>query len=123
MRLRKLVVDGATYHFGVTHEHHVLPPPERAGARGRCREIFTAYLDEHRKAPLRIRFSDAQGRNAGYPERGVVWLSSGASLNLNTPGAAAQLVRRALALGWTPETARRPFVIEDGFSTVFSTDD
>lgn len=111
-KLRRIVVDGADYLFGRRHRHDAASPPEQL-----CQEIFTAYLEGHKRSPLRVWFTAGPGRGAGYPERGVVWLATpGGWLNLNTPGEAANVIRRARASGWDPVNGRGPFVIEDGFA-------
>ena len=113
-RLRRLVIDGRTYVWNVRHVHH--EPPHPSGD-GRCREVFTAYLEGRKATPLRIAFTDGAGRHAGYPERGVVWTSDDRdAANLNTPSVARRLIERARALGWQPETMRAPWVVDDGFA-------
>jgi hypothetical protein len=117
-RLRRLVLHGSTYLWKVEHTHHVLPPPppSRVG-EGRCREVFTAYLEGRKASPLRIAFDDGAGHHAGYPARGVVWTSRAGEddANLNTPRIARLLIERALAAGWRPEESRSPWKVDDGF--------
>jgi hypothetical protein len=106
--MRRIVVNGAEYLFGVSHRHP---------SNGRCEEIFTAYLADHKRSPLRIRFTGAPGYEAGYPSRGVVGRTDpDASLNLNTPGVAASIIRRARELGWDPVSGATAFIIADGFA-------
>lgn len=112
--LRRLVVDGVTYRWKVEHAHHVLPPPERVGSRGRCAEVFTAFVEGHRSAALLVRFIDGKGRGAGYPQAGVVWTGS-LEANLNLPSIARRLIALGRAAGWSPETGRRGLEVVDGF--------
>jgi len=44
--LRRLVLGAYTYLGKVEHKHHVLPLPTAGECReGRCREVFSAFLD------------------------------------------------------------------------------
>lgn len=116
--LRKIVVDGETYLWKVQHEHKVLPPvPPRPPGAGGCREVFTAFLADHRTSPLRIRFPDGPGQSSGYPAAGVVWTSgpAGITANLNTPRIAAELIRLARGRGWNPVQSSSPLIVDDGF--------
>lgn len=109
--LRALRVDGERYLWKVEHSHF--------GAR-RCRETFTAFAEGRKASPIRVRFDDdsREGRHAGYPEKGVVWTSREPkrSANLNTPRVAAKLVREGRRHGWSPETSKTPFVVDEGFA-------
>lgn len=110
--LRRLVVGGVDYRWRVAHAHNVLPPA--APGRGRCCEVFTAFVEGHRTAPLIVRFFDGPHRGAGYPQAGVVWAGS-LEANLNLPSIARRLITLARAEGWSPETGRRGLEIADGF--------
>lgn len=114
--LRRLVVDGVVYRWKVEHAHHVLPPSPALA--GRCCEVFTAYVDGRRAAPLRVRFCDGAGQQAGYPSAGVVWTSAPPHLeaNLNLPSIARRLIALARAAGWSPEQDRGGLEIADGFA-------
>jgi hypothetical protein len=114
--LRRLVLDEGHCLWKVSHAHDVLPPPEPGdGREGRCREVFTAFLDGHPRAPLRVFFTEAAGCRAGYPESGVVWTATHRA-NLHEPFVARRLVELGRASGWSPRGAVRPFVVEGGFA-------
>lgn len=110
--LRTLVVDDLRYLWKVEHGHVDL-----AGQRT-CREVFSAFREGYKAAPLRIEFTGGTIDQAGYPEKGVVWTTDEPrrTANLNTPSIAAALVREGLRRGWSPERLRRPFVLADGFA-------
>jgi hypothetical protein len=109
--MRKLVVGGVTYLWRTTHRHRRAPDPRP------CEDLFTAYLPDHPRAPLRVRFTWSHDGGPGYPgEAGVVVAGSGAVWNLNLPSTARALIEAGLARGWTPATAQRPFEIADGWA-------
>jgi hypothetical protein len=114
--MRRLVVGDATYLWRVSHRHHVVEL-EGGGRRG-CQEVFSAYLDGHPRAPLRVVFSDSLAGGREPIERAGVVAARGDPdqvVNLHEPAVARALVDLALARGWNPRTARRAFVIENGF--------
>ncbi len=114
--LRRLVIGSASYLWKVEHRHNVLDaPPAGAPRGGRCREVFTAFVEGHKRAPLRVWFTDGEGENAGYPEAGVVWTAR-QSVNLNEPRVARRVIEHALDAGWAPTVRAKPFVIENGFA-------
>lgn len=106
--LRKLVLGEAIYLWGVSHQHN------HGSHEHGCRELFTAYREGQKAAPLRIFFSE---EDAARLAAGVV--SSGAGngvTNLNEPGTARALIEAAVVAGWAPLEARTPFVVEDGLA-------
>jgi hypothetical protein len=115
--LRTLVVDDVRYLWKVEHRH-VMIADQRT-----CREVFSAFREGHKAAPLRIEFTSSAVDQAGYPEKGVVWTTDEPSrtANLNTPAIAATLVREGLRRGWKPESERRPFVLAEGFAWLRAT--
>jgi hypothetical protein len=114
-KLRRVVVDGATYLFSTRHRH--IRVEGASGIGRRCEQHFTAYLAGIKASPLRMIFTEDETCKAGYPESGVVWTVSGDfTLNLNTPSAAAAIIRAARASIWDPEHSASPTVIEDGFA-------
>jgi len=117
MSMRKLIIEGRRYLWGVSHKHHVLPAESPDGVPG-CREVFTAYLEGWKATPLRVQFSAAKHHQVGHPAAGEVWVSKAPKVywNLNTPGIATGLIKHALANGWQPDKQSRPTVIEDGFA-------
>jgi hypothetical protein len=112
---RRLSFDGARFGWRVIHEHHVLP--ESPPLQGRCREVLVAAPEDRRASVLRLEFPDGPGREAGYPEAGVVWLSSGSRLeaNLNLPRMARAAIEVALQSGWKP-WGPRGWTTLDGWS-------
>ena len=117
-KMRRLVVDGVTYLWIISHKHNVLPTMEPPTCR--CREVLTAYREGFKSSPLKVRFTGGPGVDAGYPESGTVhvWGPPNQSYNLNTPGLAAIIIRRAIAMGWTPDSSRQPFELEDGLRLI-----
>ncbi|MBK8169993.1 MAG: hypothetical protein IPK60_06580 [Sandaracinaceae bacterium] len=107
--IRKLVIGDSVYLWGVAHQHNHGHHHEQG-----CREIFTAYLEGQKAAPLRIWFSeeDATRMAAGVVADGA----AGPLTNLNEPKTARRLIDAARVAGWTPESARTPFVVEDGLA-------
>src|SRR4051812_21386228 len=78
---RRLSFDEARFGWRVIHEHNVLP--ESPPCEGRCREVLVARPEDRRASVLRLEFADGPDRNAGYPQAGVVWFSSGSKLEAN----------------------------------------
>ncbi len=112
--MRKLVLGGATYLWRVTHRHHV-------EAGGACQELFTAYLDGHPRAPLRVRFTEGASHGAEYVRRaGLVQAYDDAlpTWNLNQPATARAVIERGLAQGWAPAGTPRALDIGDGWSFI-----
>jgi hypothetical protein len=115
-RLRRIVIGTTTFLWKVEHAHHVLAPPVPGeGREGRCREVFTAFLDGDKRTPLRVWFTDAADRHAGYPEAGCLWAGE-LRVNLNEPGVARRVIELGLAQGWRSTAAKGEFVVEDGFA-------
>jgi hypothetical protein len=117
--MRRLSIGGETYLWRVLHRH--VPDPAATEGR-RCEEVLTVYRDGFKKAPLRIVFGAGEGRDAGYPEAGVVTIYGPPpeSFNLNQPGIVSAVIDRAIELGWSPEREYRPHIVEDGFDLVRS---
>jgi hypothetical protein len=82
--MRRISIAGVRYLWSVEHAHD---------AAGACSEVFTAYLEGKKAAPVRVRFASRGGWHAGYP------------------------AERARSAGWSPETAREPCLL-DGLETV-----
>ena len=98
-RLRRLVLGASTYLWKVEHLHHVLAPPTPGERReGRCREVFTAFVEGNKRAPLRVWFTDGEAEHAGYPEAGCVWRAH-QRVNLNEPGVARRVIELGHAQG------------------------
>ena len=107
--MRRLTLADGVYLWRVTHRH--LP----------CAEVFTAYLEGHPRAPLRVLFAEGPGVGREPIGRsGIVvdYRTELASWNLNEPGTARALVEHARRSGWAPATDRRPHVVSDGFAVL-----
>jgi hypothetical protein len=105
---RRLVIDGEVYLWRVTHRHRP------------CAELFTAYLQDHSRAPIRASFAAGAERGQEYIERhGVVteYKDGGGWWNLNSPRIARALIERARRHGWLPESAKRPLEL-DGWQLI-----
>lgn len=117
------MVDGENYFWYRRHFHR--KPYELSP----CVEIFTVYLQDAKRGPLRIHFKEDDNKlradsdgiwHAGYPQSGVLWLSlpdsaESAEFNLNRPKVAAALIRLARETHWNPTAANGPLEIEKGF--------
>jgi hypothetical protein len=83
--------------------------------------VLVARLFPRGGRALRIEFTDGPDCHAGYPQAGVVWLSTpspgapGPSANLNLPRMARAAIEVSLARGWDPRRARHVTVL-DGWS-------
>jgi hypothetical protein len=92
------------------------------GGPRRFRSTFTAYLAERKQGQLIVTFvtwEDDHDYTGNPLRRGfTVTRQDGepVGLNLNEPQLARQIILYALAHGWTPETMRTPFRIEDGLA-------
>ena len=79
--------------------------------------VLTAYLADKKLAPLLMSFTTWDDAIAGNPLK-TGWRFELMSVNLNRPRFVAELIRAARSRGWTPETARRPFTIDDGLAVL-----
>jgi hypothetical protein len=79
--------------------------------------LLTAYLADKKLAPLLMSFTTWDDAIAGNPLN-TGWRVELTSVNLNRPRFVAELIRAARKRGWTPETARRPFAIDDGLAVL-----
>lgn len=124
-KMRRIVVDGRTFLWTTTHRHSKSP--------GECAEVFTAFLEDHKRSPLRIVFDERDGLCAGYPQAGLVWLPgpqtaegtpspATAELDLNLPSTAETLIRHALDLGWVPDATQKPYELNGGKDLVLQCD-
>lgn len=105
-KTRRIVVDSVEYRWGVR------------GSRarfGRAAVSFTAYLADTTSSPLHVDFVDAPGVMVGEPCRGWI-VMGGVTHDLDSPRVAAELIRLALARGWTPARPRCPFEHGDGIA-------
>lgn len=106
--LRKLVLGEDIYLWGVSHQHN------HGSHEHGCREVFTAYREGQKAAPLRVFFDEESA------PRGAAGIVSGGHggdvMNLNQPGTARALIEAALVAGWAPFEAKSPFVVEDGLA-------
>lgn len=112
--LRTLRIDTDVFFWRVRHIHEFPAPDTR-----RCIEVFSAYLDRCKRAPLRIRFPEAELQGSGFPlQKGVIVDSHEPSwsMNLNRPAAARLLVRLGLVEGWAPRSQGRELLVPDGFA-------
>jgi hypothetical protein len=113
-KLRTLVVDNVTYLWQfIPGTGRSEDPPEFFAL-----ERFTAYLAGYRNSRVDVFFKTWAGGRLPAP------LCCGSpvdlddpktgGVNLHTPQWAAALIRAAHRKGWKPDTARQPFVIENG---------
>ena len=113
-KLRNLNVDGRTYLWRVHHRHEA----RCEDGELRCIEVFTAFLREHERRPVRILFPATDQHGPGYPgESGVVvdYRNPSRSINLNRPRLARLLIELALDAGWSPGESPGEFVVPNGF--------
>lgn len=110
---RKIVVDGVTYGWRVTHQH---PMPPVDDAERNCVEQFTAFREGTTGAQLRIRFAADESAGPGYiHQHGVVhFYTKKMIVNLHRPRVAAALIHAAVGLGWN----FRALKVDDGFGFV-----
>ena len=79
--------------------------------------LLTAYLADKKLAPLLMSFTTWDDAIAGSPLN-TGWPFELMSVNLNRPRFVAELIRAARNRGWRPETARRPFTVDDGLAVL-----
>ena len=130
--LRKITIDGNLFLWNRKHVHG--KDNEGKG----CTEKVTIYLEGFKQAPLYLFFNESDNTLVmddpekerwciGYPESGVIWLSTykpplppgqvyspeeqqTAELNLNRPAAIETLIRYYQSNGWDPRKSVKPFV-------------
>ncbi|WUW25757.1 hypothetical protein OG521_35360 [Streptomyces sp. NBC_01463] len=95
-KARRLVADGTTFHWKVSHRHR--------GEDGRtldCREVLAVYPAEERGG-LEVTFRAGPGRLVpeAYVPSGAVGMGEGGFLNLHEPGTSRALLDEALLRGW-----------------------
>ncbi|MFJ1864012.1 hypothetical protein ACIOD1_05225 [Streptomyces sp. NPDC088097] len=101
--VRRLVVEGRTFHWSVRHVHHVRNPDGSLT----CHDTLNLRLPPH-GGRLRVVFPWGRGRILP----GVGWVPGAAgavppgervAVNLHEPGTARAVVDRLLEDGWDPE--------------------
>jgi len=80
--------------------------------------LLTAYLADKKLAPLLMSFTTWDDAVAGNPLNTGWRPERRMSVNLNRPRFVAELIRAARNRGWRPESARRPFTIDDGLAVL-----
>ncbi|GAO08245.1 hypothetical protein TPA0598_03_07060 [Streptomyces lydicamycinicus] len=98
---RRLVVDGKTFLWSLSHHHRALGNGRYEG----CCEILVIRLFRAR-GRLRISFEEGPGRLVpdGYlMHSGAVGTTEGGFLNLHEPGTARALLDVAVTKGWCPD--------------------
>lgn len=114
-KFRQLVIDGKAYLWRYAPGYIKTDDPANPW---RCRDLFTAYLQNAKRCPLQIYFNTWEDAVVGGPLRtgGSLQVDSSeiSGINLHTPGDASRLIRQALDSGWEPARGFQPFVIEHG---------
>ncbi|WP_432096566.1 hypothetical protein [Streptomyces sp. bgisy100] len=100
---RRLVADGNTYLWSLSHSHRTLS----SGGFEDCCDIVALRLLRSRGC-VRILFPGGPGRfePGGTVPSGTVGTVGGGCLNLHEPGTVRALLDEALAAGWRPEAPR-----------------
>lgn len=103
-KARRLVVDGETFLWSLSHTHQALD----SGRYADCCETLVIRRFKA-KGRLRIAFRAGPGRLVpdGYlMPSGAVGTALGRTLNLHEPGTARVLLDAALSRGWDPDRPR-----------------
>src|SRR4051812_33997550 len=111
MKLRKLTIGKEVYLWGLKHRY----------VRAECEYIFTSYLDGRKASPFILLVKTwADARIGGPLHTGKVRLQlddpKSPMVNLNESGMASTVIRYAKLKGWSPESSRKKFIIDQGFS-------
>jgi hypothetical protein len=110
--MRKIVVAREGYLWSFT------PRYERdANDQWVCHDLFTAYQEHNKRAPLRVHFVTWKSPVEGGPLRTGVPIDpndpSSGGINLHQPRFADAIIRAALGQGWDP-SSNQPLDIENG---------
>ncbi|NER78691.1 MAG: hypothetical protein F6K42_03755 [Leptolyngbya sp. SIO1D8] len=98
------------------HHRHVSREEERIS--NPCAEVFTAFLESHTKAPVRILFPETSQHDPGYPSQAGIVLDyqrPKQPINLNFPRIARFTIQLALTEGWSPSTSTTELQINNGY--------
>lgn len=98
------------YHRHVSREEERINNP--------CAEVFTAFLENHTKTPVRILFPETSQHGPGYPSQAGVILDyqhPKQPINLNFPSIARFTIQLALNEGWSPSTSTTELQIDNGY--------
>lgn len=110
-KLRRIVLDGQTFLYRLSHRYE----KQQAEGSYKTHYQFRAYLEGFKKSPLILRFETWEDPISGGPLHTGSPLhladSASPSLNLNQPGHAVLLIRKALAQGWNPSATQRPLEV------------
>jgi hypothetical protein len=110
--LRRLTLEGRTFLWRRLHTH----APAGAAARD-CAERVVVFLEGAKRGPLELFFREDASWKVGYPQSGALFRAEPLRVyDLHRPKVIAALVRHALGVGWAPETARAPFMVQDGLA-------
>jgi hypothetical protein len=110
--MRKIVVAGEGYLWSFTPRYE-----KDANDQWRCHDLFTAYQEQYKRAPLRVHFITWESPVDGGPLRSGAPIDpadpSSGGFNLHQPRFADRIIRQALSLGWEP-ASNQGMDIEDG---------
>ena len=110
--MRKIVVAGEGYLWSLTPRYE-----KDANEMWICHDLFTAYQEHNKRAPLRVHFITRESPIDGGPLRTGAPVDpadpSSGGINLHQPRFADAIIRAALDQGWDP-VANRALDIGDG---------
>ena len=110
---RQIVVDGKRYLWRFYPRYR----PRDSVYKTECLDVFSAWLEGHPRAPLRLVCVTWDDVRIGGPLRSAAPLEFGVEdspqMNLHEPRWAAAIIRHAVQTGWTPESLPKPFTVTE----------